>query len=347
MNKKPILLLLIVIWLTVLSCNLPGSPDTSSPPAESNDDLIATITALAALQQNPPPNSNVNPPLPDVTATFTATSAPGSATPCTPTVTVVSNANVRSGPGTVYDPPVGALPAGATANVEGKDSTGTWWYITFPSGPGGRAWISASLVSPNCVPATVAIIAAPPTPRPPSGSCKDNFVWRLIRPSDKVCVPPASKTQADADNSAAESRKIINVYGPDACISGYVWREAYSGDVVCVTPDVRTQAAADNAAAASRWVAGAYGPHTCIAGFVWREATVGDDVCVTGDVRTQTAADNAAAASRKAINVYGPDACISGYVWREAFSGDTVCVLPAVRTQVQTDNAAAPSHTWP
>jgi hypothetical protein len=345
MVKKQVHLLVIVILLTVLSCNLPGvSLVASTPPGEGNDDLIATITALAGLQQNP--QSPANTPAPSPTAIVTADILI-TATSCAPMITVNSDANVRSGPGTVYDPPVGTLSAGATANVEGKDSTGTWWYIVYPPGSGGHAWISGSLVTPSCLPSTVAIIPAPPTPLPPSGSCKGDYIWRLIRPSDKICVSPASKAQADADNAAANSRKAVNVYGMDVCISGYVWREAYSGDVVCVTAAVRSQAAADNAAAASRWVVGAYGPHTCIAGFVWREARPGDDVCVTGEVRTQTANDNAAAASRKAVNVYGLDACISGYVWREAFSGDMVCVTSAVRTQVQADNAAAPSHTWP
>jgi len=337
MFKKPIHLAILVLWLAVLSCNLPTVATATQPPASNNAELIATITALASQGQIPPTSTFT--PIPGV-PTFTPTLPP---TACVASVTAPTNVNVRSGPGTVYDT-VGALPAGGSANVEGKNAEGTWWYIAFPSGHG---WVSASVVTAACIPTTLAVIAAPPTPLPASGTCKDNYVWRLIRPSDKVCVPPASKAQADADNAAAASRKIINVYGADACISGYVWREAYPGDTVCVTSAVRSQAHDDNLAAASRWTSGAYGPHTCISGYVWREATAGDDVCVTLDVRNQTAADNAAAASRKAINVYGADACISGYVWREAFSGDTVCVTGDVRSQTAADNAAAPSHTWP
>lgn len=331
MSRKPIHVLIVVLWLAALSCNL---PQATQPPEEPT----ATFTVVA------PGQGTETSTLPASTVEPTATTI-SSATACTPMITVNSNANVRSGPGTVYDPPIGALPAGATAVVDGRDSTGTWWYIVFPGGPGGHGWISGSLVTPSCLPASVAVIAAPPTPLPPSGTCKNNYVWRLIRPSDKVCVPPASKAQADADNAAAASRRLVNVYGADACISGYVWREAFPGDHVCVTPAVRAQAAADNAAAASRWVVGAYGPHTCIPGYVWREATgnTTDDVCVTPDVRAQAAADNAAASSR----VAGPYDCISGYVWREAFPGDYVCVTPAVKAQVAADNAAAPANTWP
>lgn len=338
MSRKPLYLFVLVLWLAALGCNLPGATATP-PPTTDNGAVIATLTALAPQPQATTTDSIVTSTLPGESATTIVPSA----TACTPMVTVNSNANVRSGPGTVYEPPIGALPAGSTAIVEGKNNDGTWWYIVFPAGSSGRGWISASLVTPSCIPPTLAVIAAPPTPLPASGTCKDGYVWRLIKPSDKVCVPPASKAQADADNAAADSRKLVTVYGASACKEGYVWREAYAGDVVCVTPATRAQAQADNAAAASRWTAGAYGPHTCISGYVWREATAGDDVCVTPDIRSQTAADNAAAASR----VAGPDDCISGYVWREAFSGDRVCVTPAVKAQVQADNAAAPSHTWP
>lgn len=335
MFKKPLHVLVAILWLTALSCNLPMA--TQVPQEAKPQEATATLTSTA-----PQPQSPTNTSAPSSTAEPTATTA-SSATPCTPMITVNSNANVRSGPGTVYDPPIGSLTAGATAVVDGKDSAGTWWYIVFPAGPGGHGWISASLTTPSCIPATLAVIPAPPTPRPPSGTCKDGYVWRLIRPSDKVCVPPASKAQADADNAAAASRWIVSLYGPDACQPGYVWREAFSGDHVCVTPAVRAQAQADNAVAATRWVPGPYGPHTCIPGYVWREAGPGDDVCVTPDVRAQAWADNAAASSR----VAGQYDCISGYVWREAFPGDYVCVTPAVKAQVAADNAAAPAHTWP
>ena len=183
------------------------------------------------------------------------------------------------------------------------------------------------------------------TPEPVSGNCLDGYVYRLINPDDKVCVSQASKAQADADNAAAESRKIRNTYKENECVTGFVWREAFTGDDVCVTPDVREQAAADNAASASHWTAGDLGPETCISGYVWREASQDDHVCVTPDIREQTRADNAAAESRKAWNVYGKNDCIPGYVGRGAFEGDLVCVTPEVRNQTASDNASAPDHT--
>ena len=326
--KRKLFVSILALWMAVVNCNLPsGTPTEETPTSETGGPASETATF-----------TQVAPGQPTETATLTST-------PCSPTVTANLNANIRSGPGTVYDQ-IGALLTGESATITGKNADGTWWYITKPGLPGGNGWIAGSTVTASCLPASVAVIAAPPTPtpKPASGTCKDGYVWRLIRSSDKVCVTPASKAQADADNAAANSRKLVTVYGATACKVGFVWREAYGGDVVCVTPATRSQAQADNAAAASRVdPAGAYGPDSCIAGYVWREAIPSDHVCVTPDIRSQTAADNAAASSR----VAGPDDCISGYVWREAFSGDRVCVTPDVKTQVAADNAAAPSHTWP
>ncbi len=341
MNKKSLLTSALIFWLLLAGCNLPVSQDADQTATPALEDQIAgTMTALASVDTGAPQE-----------ATATSTSLPvagtqvqSTPTQCSPIVTANVNANVRSGPGTVY-PQVGALLANQSAAVAGKNAEGTWWYINFPAASSGFAWIAGSTVTASCLPPSVAVIAAPPTPtpQPVSGTCKPGFVYRLINASDKTCVTPASKSQADADNAAANSRKIVTAYGPSACKDGYVWREAYPGDVVCVTPATRAQAQADNAAAASRVdPGGAYGPNTCISGFVWREATVGDVVCVEPAVRTQTLADNAAAASR----VAGPDDCISGYVWREAFAGDRVCVTPDVKAQVAADNAAAPSRTY-
>jgi len=341
MNRKRIIFTIIALWLAIVNCNLPGGQTTQEPPPPPAADLAGTITAMASM---PLVVTTAAPQEIIAQATVTITVTP---TQCVPIIVANSPVNVRSGPGTVYEPPIGALNLGESAGVAGKNAEGTWWYINFPANSGGHGWVSVSVVTASCIPTSLAVVAAPPTPLPASGTCKDGYVYRKARPSDKVCVPPASKAQAEADNAAAASRKVTSTYGPDTCSAPYVWREAYSGDVVCVEVSVRSQAAADNAAAASRWVAGAYGSHTCIAGFVWREAKSGDDVCVTPGIRTQTSADNSAAASRKATSAYGPDTCSAPFVWREAYSGDVVCVEVSVRTQVAADNAAAPSHTWP
>ena len=88
-------------------------------------------------------------------------------------------------------------------------------------------------------------------------TCKQDFVWReACGPNDHVCVVPAVRSQAAADNAAAASRREPSggAFGSDTCKQGFVWREACGPqDHVCVPPATRTAAVQDNAAAARRF----------------------------------------------------------------------------------------------
>jgi hypothetical protein len=85
-------------------------------------------------------------------------------------------------------------------------------------------------------------------------SCKQGFVWREAIKDDHVCVTPATRSQAAADNASAFARRSPNggVSGPDTCIQGFVWREVVPSDHVCVTPQVKAATTFDNSAAAER-----------------------------------------------------------------------------------------------
>jgi hypothetical protein len=69
-----------------------------------------------------------------------------------------------------------------------------------------------------------------------------------------VCVTPATRAQAAADNAVAASRWTNGAYGNETCINGYVWRQARTTDYVCVLPATRTQTWDDNAQAPYRVV---------------------------------------------------------------------------------------------
>jgi LGFP repeat/PAN domain len=88
-------------------------------------------------------------------------------------------------------------------------------------------------------------------------TCKEGFVWReACGPDDHVCVVPARRTQAAADNAAAMSRRQPGggAYGPDTCKQGFVWREACGPeDHVCVPAQTRTDAAQDNSQKTARF----------------------------------------------------------------------------------------------
>ncbi len=82
---------------------------------------------------------------------------------CVATATTNVNANVRSGPDTLYSV-VGYLSLGGAAEIVGRNDANTWWYIKFAGGPGGYAWIAQSVAVATCLPAVVVVIPAPPPP---------------------------------------------------------------------------------------------------------------------------------------------------------------------------------------
>jgi hypothetical protein len=86
-------------------------------------------------------------------------------------------------------------------------------------------------------------------------TCIAGFVWREAFPGDDVCVVPAIRAQAAADNAQAANRFARNhlAYGPDTCVDGHVWRQTVPSDHVCVLPRIRTLTAYENSVAPSRW----------------------------------------------------------------------------------------------
>ncbi len=163
MNRKSILLSVLVIWALIMSCNLPSAQPIANAvtevpslaPANEAQPATPTFTAITPLTE---------------TATVivpSATTVP-SATACTPIVVANSAVNVRSGPGTVYEI-ISFLNQGQSAKLAGKSMDGTWWYIEHPS-PGAHGWVGGTVVTASCVPVDLMVVAAPPTPIPPTAT---------------------------------------------------------------------------------------------------------------------------------------------------------------------------------
>ncbi|GAB4504210.1 MAG: hypothetical protein Fur0043_12030 [Anaerolineales bacterium] len=156
-----ILMAVLALSLGLVSCNLPTVSSQAPVETQSVEEIAQTAIALtvAAQASSIPTVSSVPAPT-EVPPTPVPVVQP---TACTPMVTATVNANVRSGPSTAYDI-VGYLPLGGTAAIAGRNDANTWWYIDFPAGAGGHAWIAGSVTSASCVPDVVAVIAAPPLP---------------------------------------------------------------------------------------------------------------------------------------------------------------------------------------
>jgi hypothetical protein len=132
----------------------------------------------------------------------------------------------------------------------------------------------------------ISIVTAIPSPTgtigDPGVPCLQGYVWRQAYPGDYVCVTPAERSQAAADNAAALSRVQTGggAYGQYTCVQGYVWRQVVPDDYTCVTPATRAQAAYDNTqvddrvALLSLWVTDWYPPSQ-------PSQTCSGDVCST------------------------------------------------------------------
>ena len=134
MNRKNLILIIILIALTLTACGVPASNSQVEPT--TGPDLALTITAQALLLQAVTQTALAPTTAPELTYTTTPVITE---TPSKVIVTVSANTNCRSGPGVVYDI-VGALTVGQQAEVIGKSSTTGYWIINNPNGL-GTCWL--------------------------------------------------------------------------------------------------------------------------------------------------------------------------------------------------------------
>ncbi len=122
--------------------------ETDSATSQSSDD-----TAAAPVPTDTPSPTQALP---------TPLSAPTDA-PTRPQVRVLQGANVRSGPGLVFNPPIGSLAGGATANIVAVSPDRQWYKIEYYNGFG---WVSAQTVEVLGNISSLPVDAGPPPPAP-------------------------------------------------------------------------------------------------------------------------------------------------------------------------------------
>jgi hypothetical protein len=147
----------------------------------------------------------------------------------------------------------GSLASGS-GNGQGSGSAGG---TSGGSSSGGHVFLPHKLIPyfPHTLTTIVTSIPSPTgTIGDPGVPCLQGSVWRKAYTGDYVCVTPANRAQAAADNAAALSRVAPGggAYGQYTCQQGYVWRQVVPDDYVCVIPAVRAQAAYDNSQANNR-----------------------------------------------------------------------------------------------
>ena len=148
-----IILGLLLVIVTILALVPVGIAWFAGNPAQ----------AAPAATPFPTPTVYVAPVTPEPTAALpTTTPLPPTPTP-TPSLVVTASdgANVRSGPGTVFER-VGYLAAGAQAQVIGRYAD--WWQIDYGGQP---AWVYGPIVAASDVEGVPEMVP-PPTPIPPA-----------------------------------------------------------------------------------------------------------------------------------------------------------------------------------
>ena len=133
------------------------APTNTPVPPPPTPTPTPTPVAVTPDTPTPEPSAPTQPP---------ATQAPPDASPVPsgPSVTVDTNLNVRTGPGTNYDR-VGSLAAGSTVAITGRDANRAWWQIPYADAPGGQGWISAGYGTASNA-ESVPVVQVPPTPTP-------------------------------------------------------------------------------------------------------------------------------------------------------------------------------------
>ncbi len=149
---------LLRLWVMVIalifgtsSCNLPASPVTGTP-APATTPMLDT------------PTSSISTPSPIPVTTVLSPDPPTAESTSTPNVFLArpkdQPVNCRFGPGISYAV-TGALILGRQAEVIGRNSDSTWWYVRNPTDPSTSCWLSADFVQ------TVGDLQSLPVVNPP------------------------------------------------------------------------------------------------------------------------------------------------------------------------------------
>lgn len=130
-----------------LTFRVAGAESTTSPTPATTATVGVPILPTLPPTSTPPP------------AAPTATTANAGGGPLTGTF--IQTLNVRSGPGLVFNPPIGILTAGQTTDVLARNPAGDWLKVRYLDGEG---WVFAQLVTLSGDASALPVDAGPPAP---------------------------------------------------------------------------------------------------------------------------------------------------------------------------------------
>lgn len=182
-----------------------------------SDPAVVTITVIDSLPTRTPQATNTVPATPTVQATTAVPSVQPSATPRTPTQAAVVSSptptstlpsgptaaisatsaipmghfqgivNVRRGPSTNFEPPLGTFQAGQSTEILALNTDGTWLKVRFA---GGEGWVFRQIVETDGPVDSLPREAGPPIPTLPPATATSPAP--IVQPTSAPAQPTAS-----------------------------------------------------------------------------------------------------------------------------------------------------------
>lgn len=208
-----------VSFTVVATSGISESENTQAPPATTAPDVIAPTSAPPTVQANAT-NTRIRPTIAPLnipgtggsgalpTSALPPTTPPTTAPtqPSVPIARFTQGINVRSGPGTIFNPPIGSFAAGQTAEIVAVNPAGDWYKVVYYNTQG---WVFGGLLT---VEGDISSLPRDPGPPPPTQT--------PIPPTlPPVTAPPAGPTTAPASGNADLVVGII-LLNPDPPVCG-------------------------------------------------------------------------------------------------------------------------------
>lgn len=139
--------------VTISVVNQAGQTSSAEETEEASGDNPASAQPTSAMTQPPTDTPEpTNTPEPEATPT-----------PSVPMATFTTGVNVRRGPDTAFEPPIGSFAANQTAEITGVNPARTWYKVKYYNGEG---WVFGNLLTVSGDVSNLPVDPGPPTPIP-------------------------------------------------------------------------------------------------------------------------------------------------------------------------------------
>ena len=138
--------------------------------------------------------------------------------------------NVRSGPGLIYEPPLGAYNNGAIVDILGKQYSAEdelWWLIPFAGSSTGKGWIYAehtSAYNVDNVPWITAPALPAPSPTPTPSPSAPPIPHAIINsPNGFIYVRPGPGSNFEPPLGTYQNGLVVDVLGKQMSAAEEIW----------------------------------------------------------------------------------------------------------------------------